>query len=46
MRKMILAVLVTAVLHSGPVNAQSYPWCAQRGESTNCGASSATSNAL
>jgi Protein of unknown function (DUF3551) len=41
MRKTILAVvgMVTAALpiHSGPVNAQNYPWCAQRGESTNCG---------
>jgi Protein of unknown function (DUF3551) len=41
MRKTILAVLgmVTVALpfHSGPVNAQNYPWCAQRGESTNCG---------
>jgi hypothetical protein len=42
MRKMILAVLglVTAALsfHSGPVNAQNYPWCAQRGDgATNCG---------
>jgi hypothetical protein len=39
--RMILAVLwmVTAALsiHSGPVNAQNYPWCAQGGESTNCG---------
>jgi hypothetical protein len=41
MRKTILAVLgmVIAALpfHSGPVNAQNCPWCAPRGESTNCG---------
>ena len=29
--------IVTLSAQAGPVNAQNYPWCAQRGESTNCG---------
>jgi hypothetical protein len=42
MRKVIFAVLgiviATLVLHAGSVNAQNYPWCAQRGDgATNCG---------
>jgi Protein of unknown function (DUF3551) len=41
MRKMILAVLAmviaTPLIHTGSANAQNYPWCAQGGESTNCG---------
>jgi Protein of unknown function (DUF3551) len=37
---MILAigtVIATLSIHAGPATAQNYPWCAQRGESTNCG---------
>jgi Protein of unknown function (DUF3551) len=42
MRTMIFAILAMAIatllIHSGPVYAQNYPWCAQGGDgATNCG---------
>jgi Protein of unknown function (DUF3551) len=42
MQKTILAILAMAIatllIHAGQVNAQNYPWCAQRGDgATNCG---------
>jgi hypothetical protein len=40
MRTMILAigtVIAALSIHAGPASAQNYPWCAHRGESTNCG---------
>ena len=39
MRRMILFVaVITLLICVGPVNAQNYPWCQQRGDgATNCG---------